>query len=182
MDHIAGFDELRAFCWETQKSIPIYAHPYCLKQLKKCFPWTFQNKKGFLRYTRIQAHKIRTKPFKIGDIKITPLPVFHDNLPTLGFLIHLNNGKSFAYIPDVCKFPNETLEKIKGIDILILNALREAPAQKHLCFTEALKISSQIKAKQTYFTHFSHDVDYQVFLSHLPKDIFLSYDGLQISL
>ena len=180
LDHIGGFDDLRSFSWNTQIPIPIYLHSACLKSLKIFFPWIFEKQKKFLRYTSVIAHKIKDTSFTLQGMKITPFPVKHDKIPTLGFLFENQAGKSMAYIPDICKMEEKTLKHLLGVDILILNALREAPSLKHLTVRESLVVAQRSQAKQIYLTHLSHEIDYEDLSRKLPENIHLAYDGLQI--
>src|SRR5690606_3951496 len=125
---------------------------------------------------RLDLRTIDTQPFNVNGIDITPLPVMHLRLPVLGFRIG-----SFSYITDANYIPPETIAKLKGTDILVLNALQREQHISHFNLDEALQMVETIGARKTYFTHVSHRMGLHAEVEkELPDHVSLAFDGLQL--
>lgn len=176
-DHVGGVDDLRPFC--SKEGFPFYCTADVSSDLHKHIPYCFEAHP----YPGVPHFDLRIiKPyekFKLYDTDITPLQVMHAKLPILGFKI----GEHLAYITDAKTIPLKTIDEIRGIDTLILNALRIEPHHSHLDLEEALDIVEEIKPKRTFFIHLSHDMGLHKEVSRiLPENVFLAYDGLQIEI
>ena len=122
-------------------------------------------------------HEINDSTFTINNLEITPLPVKHMNLPVMGYRI-----KNFSYITDANYIPPETLEKMEGTEVLVLNALQKEKHVSHFNIDEAIEQTEKIKANRTYFIHISHKLGLHTDISkELPENIRLAFDGQQIS-
>ncbi len=181
LDHVAGFDELRAFCWRRDRPLPIYANPGCMNTLQSMFAWAFSPNNTHGGYVKPDPHIVRDT-FFIGPLRITPLPVFHGTVETNGYLFEAESQKKIAYIPDAKVIPNDTIALLQKCDILIIDALREQPHPTHLCVEETLSIIEQVQPQQAYLTHISHETNHQDLESRLPSNIKIAYDQLTISL
>ena len=181
VDHVVGFDELRAFCWGREEPLPLYASSATLETLKCMFGWAFHAENTHRGYVK-PSPQIITKAFCIGSLKISPLPVEHGSVDTLGFLFETTAGSRIAYLPDVKYIPEETLTMMQNLDVLILDGLRDTPHSTHLSVAEACKISVDLKPRQTFLTHISHDLDHDALSKRLPANISPAYDGLEITL
>jgi phosphoribosyl 1,2-cyclic phosphate phosphodiesterase len=171
-DHIGGLDDLRTF-----GNVSIYAENKVLETIRRNMPYCF-SEKLYPGVPLIDLHKIDTNPFKIVNTAILPIRIMHARLPILGFRI----GK-MAYLTDVKTIPEESYPLLEDLDLLILNALRHAPHIAHLNLEDALIIAGKIGAKQTFFTHFSHDLGkHEIVSLNLPPTMHLSYDGLVLSI
>jgi len=125
---------------------------------------------------RIHLHEIAEEGFQIEDIKVQPIRVMHAKLPILGY--RLGN---IAYLTDVKTIEDKAIEQLQNLDILVLNALRINEHISHLSLEEALDIAKKIGARETYFTHMSHDMGLHEEVNQiLPDHIQLAYDGLKI--
>ncbi|MEQ6120137.1 MBL fold metallo-hydrolase [Reichenbachiella sp. MALMAid0571] len=175
-DHTAGLDDIRGFNFRQKGDIPIYGHQRVLDQLKKEFSYIFAEEK-YPGGPRIEINSIENETFKIGNTNITPIEVMHYKLPVFGFRIG-----DFAYITDA-KYINEPeKEKLRGVKIMVLNALQKKPHISHLTLEESIELATEIDAKQTYLTHVSHNLGCHRNVSkELPRNIQLAYDGLKIS-
>ncbi len=120
---------------------------------------------------------IENKPFKIKETEIIPIEVYHGRMKIFGYRI----GK-FAYITDCSKIPDEEMNKLENLDVLILNSLRKAPHPTHLNLEQATEIALKLKAKKTYFTHITHDLMHDETNASLPENIELAYDGLEMEI
>lgn len=166
-DHIGGLDDLRPL-----GNIKIFAENRVANIIKRNMPYCF----GESRYPgspEITLREIDTAPFFINKTKIIPIRVMHMQLPILGFRI-----KNVAYLTDVKTIEESEFEKLKNLDVLILNALRQRDHISHLSLSEALEMTKKIGAKQTYFTHLSHDMGLHDAVNvTLPDNISIGYDS-----
>ncbi len=181
LDHVAGFDELRAFCWRRDERLPLHATAGCMGVLKGMFGWAFDTDRVQEGYVRPDA-RIIDGPFGYGDLKITPLPVEHATVETVGYLFEVPGAKSTAYLPDVKRIPDGTMNLIRGVDVLIIDALRTIPHATHFSLEEALAAAVEMGAKETWLTHLTHEYEAKTWAGRLPTGVKLAWDGLRISL
>ena len=181
LDHVAGFDELRAFCWRKREPLPLHATAGCMEMLQKMFGWAFFPEREIEGYVRPDARVI-TGPFFYGDLRVTPLPVEHASVETVGFLFEYPGANSLAYLPDVKRIPAATLALLRGVDVLVVDALRTAPHPTHFSLAEALATVVATGARETWLTHLSHEYDALSPGVELPAGVKLAWDGLRISL
>jgi len=121
----------------------------------------------------------RTAPFRIGGMEIEPLEVPHGPMTVYGYLIR-HDGKSLGYIPD-CSVVDETLTtRLVGVDVMILDALRDRPHPTHMCLPDTIEALRGIGAGRSYITHLCHDLEHARTQSRLPEGIEVPYDGLVI--
>jgi len=179
LDHVAGFDELRAFCWEKAEPLPLYATASCLGVLKNMFGWAFHQDNTYKGYVK-PSPRIITPEFRVGDLLIRPLPVLHGTVETVGFLFEMKSGYRFAYLPDVKSIPESTLALMANLDLLVIDSLRDAPHATHLSVADALAISEKIAPRKTLLTHISHDLDHAELAARLPEGVSPAYDGLRV--
>jgi len=179
LDHVVGFDELRAFCWRRAGGLPLHAAPACMATLRAMFGWAFEeanSKNG--GYVRPDPMLIEG-PMCFGELRVTPLPVEHAAIETLGFLFEDGNAR-LAYLPDVKRVPATTLDMLRGVDALIVDALRESQHPTHFTTDEALDLARAAGAKRTWLTHLGHENDHPALESALPDGTRVAYDGLTI--
>lgn len=179
LDHVVGFDELRAFCWRRAGGLPLYATSACLTTLRAMFGWAFEaaNAKNG-GYVRPDPHVIEGVVV-IGDLRVTPLPVEHASIETIGFLFE-DGAARLAYLPDVKRVPDATLEMARGVDVLIVDALRAADHPTHFTTAEALAFAKACEAKQTWLTHLGHENDHATLAASMPTGVGVAYDGLTL--
>ena len=181
LDHVAGFDELRAFCWRKHGPLPLHATEGCMETLKNMFGWAFFPAGVVDGYVRPEARVI-DGPFCYGDLKVTPLPVEHATVETVGFLFEWPGARRVAYLPDVKRIPEETMAMLLGVDVLVVDALRTAEHSTHFSLGEALAAAREARAGETWLTHLSHEYDAGSSGEELPAGVRLAWDGLRISL
>lgn len=179
LDHVVGFDELRAFCWRRNGKLPLYAASDCMDSLKRMFNWAFSPENQYRGYVKPDPIIVEST-FHIEDLAITPLPVSHGSVATIGYLFETSHGHRTAYLPDVKTIPSSTLELLTHLDLLIIDALREVPHATHLSVSESLEIASSLQPAQTYLTHIGHDIDHSELSSRLPANTRLAHDGLNL--
>ena len=179
VDHVAGFDELRAFCWHRDTPLPLYATPDCLLSLQTMYGWAFSEKQVYKGYVQVQPHPVGGN-FQIGPVSLTPLPVLHGRVTTIGYRFDLPTGYSVAYIPDVKSVPDGTFPLLKDLDPLIIDSLGQQTHPTHLSTDESIAISRRCGAKQTYLTHTGHGIDLRT--ATLPESFHYATDGLKLRL
>lgn len=175
-DHLAGMDDIRAFNYLSNKPVEVYASLETQEAIRTEFSYIF-NKPDYPGIPQINFTTInKSTTFWIGDILFQPIEVMHLKMPVLGFRIF-----NFTYITDANFIAEEEMQKIYGTDFLVLNALRREKHVSHFTLEEAIDISQKIEAKQTYFTHISHQLGKHLEVeSELPERINLAYDCLTI--
>lgn len=181
LDHVAGFDELRAFCWHRDSHLPLHATTACMGTLREMYGWAFSEENVQRGYVKPAPRPI-DGPFTYGDLTVTALPVEHASVETVGFLFEHPACKSLGYFPDVKAFPEETLERLRGVDILIVDALRPHFHPTHFSNDEALEAIHAAKAKEAWLTHIGHDNDHAKLDADVPDHIHAAYDGLVLDL
>ncbi len=177
-DHTAGIDDIRPFFFR-QGDIPIYAHERVIASLKQRFDYIFADANRYPGAPAVEVNLVeKDKPFKIGDTMVMPIEAQHNRLPVLGYRIN-----DFTYLTDVKTIADEELEKIKGSQVLVVNALREEPHHSHFNLREAISFSEKVGAPKTYFTHISHLLGFHEDVEKkLPKGVLLAYDNLVVNL
>ncbi len=176
-DHIAGLDDVRSFNYIYKKAMPIYALPRDIEAIQREFAYAFAE----VRYRGVpEFHPVAIghEPFRIGDIEILPLPALHMKMEVLGFRIG-----DFSYLTDTNYIPGDTLRRMMGSKIVVLNALRKKPHPSHYCLKEAVKVLEFLQPEQAYITHISHLMGFHEDVEkELPGFIHLAYDRLQVEI
>ncbi|MDB9741910.1 MBL fold metallo-hydrolase [Akkermansiaceae bacterium] len=175
LDHISGFDELRAFCWRREEALPLYGNEGCISELKRIFYWAFENENIYQGYVRPDPH-VLTNTVNIGNLNITPIPVIHGSVETSGYLFQSETGGSVAYISDVKEIPQSSIDLIKNVDTLIIGCLREQGHYSHMSIAECLSAINRIAPEKAYLTHVSHEMDCNEVARALPKNVQFAYD------
>ena len=180
VDHVAGFDDLRAFGWHSKDPLPIHATAECMEKLRSMFGWAFSPENNHRGYVRPKP-AIIDGPFRCGDLEIEPLPVEHGSLETVGFLFSATSSPEIAYIPDAKRLLPETAARLAGVPVLIIDSLRPNPHPTHMSLDEALATAEQLSAGAVWLTHLGHENDHAQLESILPDHIRPAYDGLSLS-
>lgn len=176
-DHTAGLDDIRPYFFR-QGDIPVYAHKRVLDSLRKRFDYIFATQDKYPGAPSVKEMEIENKAFKVGDITVVPVDVMHNRVQVFGFRIG-----NFAYITDAKTIAEKEMKKLKGLDVLVINALREEPHHSHFSLQDALEFIEEVKPKRSYLTHISHNLGFhEQVQAKLPKNVFLAYDNLKISI
>jgi phosphoribosyl 1,2-cyclic phosphate phosphodiesterase len=177
-DHTAGLDDIRPFFFK-QGDIPIYAHQRVIQNLKKRFDYIFEIENKYPGAPSVAVHEvISNQNFSIRNQKIIPIEVMHGNLQVFGYRID-----NFAYLTDVKTISENEIEKLRNLDVLVVNALREEPHNTHFNLEEALNFIALVNPKKSYLTHISHLLGFHEEVQQkLPKNVYLAYDNLEISI
>lgn len=175
-DHVGGLDDLRPFC--RFKDIPVYADSYTAGHLMKRMDYCFAERL-YPGVPALALHKVDvSRPFFVEGVEVVPVQVMHGRMPILGYRI----GK-MAYLTDMSHLPDAEYAKLKGLDCLLMNALRIKPHPTHQSLDEALRNAACIGAKDTYFIHMSHHIGLHAETGkRLPPHVHFSYDGMVVEL
>lgn len=175
-DHVAGLDDVRPFNFIHKKAIDVYAEKRVQDAIRREYAYIFAEYQ-YPGIPQINMNLIHNTPFVIRDIEVIPIRVMHYKLPILGYRI-----EDFCYLTDVKTIPNSEFDKLKNIQVLVINALRKEEHISHLNLKEALALIEKIKPQKAYLTHLSHRFGrHAIEEPKLPKNVFIAYDGLQIS-
>lgn len=175
-DHVAGLDDIRAFNYQTKKDFPIYLEQRVFNQIKQEFYYAFEENK-YPGVPSIVPNIINhTDQFSINGDLFTPVSVLHYKLPVIGFKL-----ENVAYVTDANFIAEEEKAKLRNLDVLVLNALRKEKHISHFTLDEALELVKELKPKQAYFTHLSHQMGlHKEIQNELPENVFIAYDGLEV--
>jgi phosphoribosyl 1,2-cyclic phosphate phosphodiesterase len=171
-DHLAGLDDIKPFNYQSREPIPIFAEQRVLDAINTEFEYAFRVKDNSV--PKLELHPIIPEnEFIFKNIKIIPIRMMHDQLPVLGFRIG-----NFAYLTDMKTMDNSELEKVVGVDTLIIEALRIHPHPSHLSLDEALQLVDKIQPRVALLTHISHKLGKHVDIKTMtPKNVCAGYDN-----
>ncbi len=176
-DHVAGLDDVRPFYFR-QGDVPIYAHQRVIESLTRRFDYIFTTDNKYPGVPTLSVNIIENKPFLLKNLEVIPINGMHHELQVFGFRF-----KDFAYLTDMKRVEAVEIQKIKNIKILVINALRHEPHISHFNLEEALEFINQVNPEMAYITHISHLLGFhEVVEKNLPKNVYLAYDSLQITI
>lgn len=177
-DHTAGLDDIRPFNFR-QGNIPIYAHRRVIKSLKNRFDYIFEEVDKYPGAPSVTVHEVSSNhSFLLGDKMAEPVSVMHGKLEIYGYRIG-----EFAYLTDAKYVAKAEIEKLKGVKVLVVSALREEPHETHFNLAEALNFIDKVKPERAYLTHISHLMGFHEEVQRkLPENVFLAYDNLEITI
>ncbi|WP_299053532.1 MBL fold metallo-hydrolase [uncultured Polaribacter sp.] len=176
-DHIGGLDDLRPFCYQIGE-MPIYLNERTLTSLEKRYEYIFTKENKYPGAPTVLPVLVNNSSFNLAGLKVTPINVLHGTLPIMAYRFG-----DLAYLTDVKYVSYEERKKLQNLDVLIVNALRIETHPTHFNLEEALQFVKEINPKKAYFTHISHKLGFHKEISKiLPKNVFLAFDGLKITL
>jgi phosphoribosyl 1,2-cyclic phosphate phosphodiesterase len=178
-DHIAGMDDIRAFNYLNKKPVDIFCTKGVLESLSREFHYVFDKSFQYPGIPKVKVNLIKKETiFNVAEMQVTPIEVMHYKLPVLGFRII-----DFTYITDANFISKEEMLKIKGTEVLVINALRKEKHISHFNLDEALALIALINPKMAYLTHLSHLMgEHDEIEKILPANVKIAYDGLEIEL
>ena len=178
-DHIMGFDDMRRFCEMEDRAMPVYASEATMEGLKATFRYAFDEPQPWKNYLRLAPQVIRG-PFQLGETTIVPVDLPHGKFTTTGFIFLRKGRKLLAYFTDCADVPPAGIDAAYGVEVLVLDALRERPHPTHMNFEHAMEISRLISPGNTWFIHLCHEVSHAAKQQELPPGFHLAYDGLTL--
>ena len=179
-DHLFGLDDLRLVPFYLGYPVPLYCEPTVQRRIQKSFDYAFTGNRPSHpgAVPKLTLHTIGTDSFSLLGVEVTPLRLKHGaDFEVLGFRFG-----NIAYCTDTDEIPLETMSRLKGLDVLILDALRPRPHVTHFSLDEAVEVAHRVGARQTFFTHMSHELEHEATCKCLPDGMDLAYDGLRIPL
>jgi phosphoribosyl 1,2-cyclic phosphate phosphodiesterase len=177
-DHILGLDELRRFNTLQGGPIPLYGDDRTLTDLRRIFSYAFQavREPGHEYVPRLVPF-VLDGPLSVAGMEVRPVPVTHGVRTILGFRF----GR-FAYLTDCVAIPDASWPLLEGLDVVVLDALRERPHPSHFCLDQAVETAKRIGARRTFFTHMAHDLGHAATCARLPEGMALAHDGLRLDI
>lgn len=174
-DHVAGLDDIRSFNFSQHSDMDVFGNERTCEAVANEFFYAFEKNK-YPGVPRIKLHSVCDEAFEIKGIRIQPVQVLHFKMNILGYRI----GK-MAYITDASFLAERELKKLKGLKVLIINALRKEKHYSHFNLEEALQVIDKVQADKAYLTHISHTMGlYKKIQPELPENVYLAYDGLRV--
>lgn len=180
-DHVMGLDDVRRLTWTREHPMPVYSDAETLARLRVVYPYVSEVKRPGKAVPKIRF-VCWEAPVEIAGVRYTRLEVPHaENMPCAGVLIE-GAGWRVGYVPDCNDLPGPVMDRLRGADVVFLNALRQSPHPSHLTLERSLELLEALGPGQGYLTHMGCDFDYPVLNPELPKGIAMAYDGLEIGL
>jgi phosphoribosyl 1,2-cyclic phosphate phosphodiesterase len=179
-DHLMGLDDLRIMQFYLGGGVPLYCEPIVENRIRHSFDYAFQDRQQTHAGAapKVTFHPVSTEPFEALGTRIVPVRMTHGpKFEVLGYRFG-----NVAYCTDTNGIPADQRSRLEGLDVLVLGALRWRPHATHFSLDEAIEVARELRSKRTYFTHLSHEVDYQTTNAALPPGMELAYDGLRIPL
>jgi phosphoribosyl 1,2-cyclic phosphate phosphodiesterase len=174
MDHIAGLDDLRPFCYHQDQYIPVYSTSGGIADIRTRFDYMF----GDNRYPgapKLNLCKMEA-PLSIDDVTITPLSASHGKVEVFGFRVN-----DISYFSDVKSIPRETKDKIRGSKLFVTDGLRWQPDHPtHMTIPQAIELADGLEIPQTYLVHMNGYVNHAQTNAQLPSHVQLAYDQLTV--
>lgn len=177
-DHLFGLDDLRLFGYRLKQAIPLYCEEMVETQIRAAYSYAFAAADPDQHYgavPQLELRRIGLDPFELLGVTVLPIRLIHGKMPVLGFRVG-----NVAFCTDVSYIPDESWSRLQGLDVLIIDALRDEPHATHFGIPQALEAIDRVKPKRAYLTHVSHYLEYTATNARLPAGVELSYDGLRI--
>jgi phosphoribosyl 1,2-cyclic phosphate phosphodiesterase len=175
-DHIMGLDDVRPFNFHQRGPIPIYAAPAAMVGIRRVFQYIFDGVKRESNVPLLDPRPLDGKLDLFG-MEFLPVPVLHGSQTIFGFRFG-----AAAYLTDHSEIPAPSMEMLRGLDVLFLDALRYKPHPTHSTVDRSVKTVRELAPRRAYFTHICHDLRHERAESLLPPPARLAYDGLEIEL
>jgi len=176
VDHVFGLDDIRPLNFRYG-AMGVYANDIAWTDLRRIFRYIFEPTHFGGGLPQLIPHTVLpNSPFCVGeDIEITPLEVIHGKLPVIAYRFN-----DFAYATDLKTIPSDSMDRLRDLDVLVLDCVRIKPHSTHLCLEEALEIIADLKPKKAFLTHLNHDILHERDSILLPENVKFAYDQLAV--
>lgn len=180
-DHVGGIDDIRPFNWVQQRNMEVYANAEAIATIRHDYHYIFADHQ-YPGLPEATLHDVSDcRPFDVGQFHITPVRGMHKDLPVLGYRLDEASGKRMAYLTDMNHIDPIEEAKLHGLDLLVINALRQRRHFSHFSLPEALAVVQRCAPRVAYFTHMSHEMGFHAEVeASLPQRVHLAYDNLQV--
>jgi phosphoribosyl 1,2-cyclic phosphate phosphodiesterase len=175
-DHVMGLDDVRPFNFRQKGRIPIYAAPDTMASIERIFSYIFERVARETNVPQLDTRVLDGSEVDVHGLKFTPIPVLHGNRTIYGFRF----GQA-AYLTDHSGIPDSSMEMLRGLDVIFLDALRYKPHPTHSTVDESIRTVEKLAPRRAFFTHICHDLGHARAESLLPTPIKLAYDGLELT-
>jgi phosphoribosyl 1,2-cyclic phosphate phosphodiesterase len=175
-DHLHGIDDLRAFCQINRCQIPLYSYPEAISHIQDKFGYTLREPSHYWDLPVLAAHVVEA-PFTAAGVQVTPIPVMHGKIRIYAYRIG-----NLVYMTDVSAIPETSFHLLQGVEVLLIDCLRETPHPTHVSVSESLALIARIGAKRNVLIHMTHELEYHALQARLPANVTVGYDGLRLSL
>lgn len=179
-DHILGLDDMRRFCELHDRKMPVFASEATMEGLRSTFRYAFDDPQPWKNYLRL-APEIIQGPFLLGETEVIPVDLPHGKFTSTGYVFVREGRKLLAYFTDCSGVPAEAVEAARGVEVLVLDALREREHPTHMTIAQALEAASAVSPGACYFTHLCHDVSHAALERALPEHRHVAHDGLSVT-
>jgi phosphoribosyl 1,2-cyclic phosphate phosphodiesterase len=174
-DHILGLDDVRPFNYHQGSSIPMYASRQAFATIERVFSYVFDNRERKTAIPRLEVNLIDETPFDVFGLRFEPIALTHGRDTIFGY--RFGNA---AYLTDHNEIPESSLDRLRGLEVLFLDALRNRPHPTHSTVAASVETVRRLQPKRTWFTHMCHELGHAATEALLPPGVFLAYDGLEI--
>lgn len=176
-DHLNGIDDLRSFCHLKREPIPVYGNDATVHGIVQRFAYAFPAQMEAQQYWEkpvLHAHAV-AQAFRVAQTEVLPVPVMHGRYEILGYRVG-----NMAYLTDVSDIPDASMEKLRGLEVLLLDCLRYRPHPTHFNLEQAVQWAERIGAQETWLIHMTHELEYVELEAKLPHGVHVAYDGLRL--
>lgn len=177
-DHVLGFDDLRPLTFGHREPLPVYADDPTADTLERVFEYTFRKVDRYPTSARVTLHRLSDEPgttVSLFGADFERVPVIHGRNTIAGYRFG-----GAAYLTDMSDIPEASFERLRDLDIVVLDALRREPHPSHSHLENSIRIAQKIGAQRTFFTHIAHELDHAEVEAELPPDIRMAHDGLKL--
>ncbi|HLY15831.1 MAG TPA: MBL fold metallo-hydrolase [Bryobacteraceae bacterium] len=174
-DHVMGLDDVRPFNFRQRERIPIYASEHTMAAIHRAFRYIFDGEEKPSSVPQLESRTLNGASFDLFGLEFTPIPLLHGKTPVYGFRFG-----PLAYLTDHSDIPEASLDQLRGLEVLFLDALRYKPHPTHSTVDRSISTAENLGARRVFFTHICHDLPHARTEERLPPHIRLAYDGLEI--
>ncbi|MFN0070833.1 MAG: MBL fold metallo-hydrolase [Chloroflexota bacterium] len=176
-DHVSGLDDVKVFNAVAGGPIACYGDVDTASALQERYAYALAGTRWIGAIPHIEYNVVDDEPFSVAGVTVMPVPLEHGRIRSTGYRV----GNA-AYLTDCNGISERSRELLRGLDVLVLDGLRERPHPTHFCIAEAVEVIADLKPRRAYLTHLTHEVDHATLNAQLPHGVELAYDGLTLEL